>query len=274
MSRFKKEGILRKDATGAVIFDATVTIYLAGTDTLATVYQTKTAQYPLSGSQTTTDSKGRYIYYVDDANYPNYQLFKEVITKTGFDPVTYDDIDIIETVFDHLDVDNNITVGGTVDGRDIAEDGISISVADSKGESAATLDSKSLSTADSKNDSQSMLISTADSKAVSDSVVAVTTIASSATPTPNCDTSDMFTVTALAEAATFGAPTGAPTNGQKLIIRICDDGTARALAWNTVYIARGAALPTATVSYKYLYIGFLYNSVSSKWECVASSQEE
>ena len=255
MSRFKKEGILRKDATGAVIFDATVTIYLAGTDTLATVYKTKTAQYPLSGSQTTTDSKGRYIYYVDDVDYPNYQLFKEVITKTGFDPVTYDDIDIIETVFDHLDVDNNITVGGIILG-------------------GTFIDSKSLSTADSKNDSQSMLISTADSKAVSDSVVAVTTIASSATPTPNCDTSDMFTVTALAEAATFGAPTGAPTNGQKLIIRICDNGTARALAWNTVYIARGAALPTATVSYKYLYIGFLYNSVSSKWECVASSQEE
>ena len=98
MSRFKKEGILRKDATGAVIFDAAVTVYLAGTSTLATVYGSKTVQNPLSGSQATTDSKGKYIYYVDDADYPNYQLFKEVITKTGFDTITYDDVDIIETV--------------------------------------------------------------------------------------------------------------------------------------------------------------------------------
>ena len=114
MSRFKKEGILREDATGAVISDAAVTVYLAGTDTLAAIYGNKTVGNPLSGSQATTSSKGKYIYYVDDADYPNYQLFKEVITKTGFDTITYDDIDIIETVFDHLDVDGNITVGGNV----------------------------------------------------------------------------------------------------------------------------------------------------------------
>ncbi len=46
----------------------------------------------------------------------------------------------------------------------------------------------------------------------------VTTIASSSTPTPNCNNTDIFIITALAEAATFGAPTGTPLNGQKLII--------------------------------------------------------
>jgi hypothetical protein len=100
--------------------------------------------------------------------------------------------------------------------------------------------------------------------------------ASNAAPTPNADTTDLYYLTALAEAATFGAPTGTPVNGQKLLIRILDNGTARALAWNNGaggYIARGVALPTTTVLSKYLYVGLIYNSVASKWDCVASSQE-
>lgn len=99
------------------------------------------------------------------------------------------------------------------------------------------------------------------------------TVADSATPTPAGDDVDMFTVTALAQAATFGAPTGTPTNGQSLVIRILDNGTARALAWNAIYVARGVALPTTTVLSKYLYVGFFYNSAVTKWDCVASVQE-
>jgi hypothetical protein len=99
---------------------------------------------------------------------------------------------------------------------------------------------------------------------------------SSATPTPNADTTDLYFLSALAEAATFGAPTGTPQNGQKLLVRALDNGTARALAWNAGaggYVARGVALPTTTVLSKYLYVGFIYNIVSSTWDCVASSQE-
>ena len=101
----------------------------------------------------------------------------------------------------------------------------------------------------------------------------VGTIADSAAPTPNADTDDMYTVTALAQAATFGAPTGTPVNGQKLMIRILDNATARALAWNAIYVARGVALPTTTVISKYLYVGFIYNSAASKWDCIASAAE-
>lgn len=98
----------------------------------------------------------------------------------------------------------------------------------------------------------------------------VGTVASGATPTPAGDDVDIFTVTALAEAATFGAPTGTPTNGQKLIIRILDNGTARALAWNAIYRAgTDVALPTTTVLSKTLYCGFFYNSAASKWDLVA-----
>lgn len=101
----------------------------------------------------------------------------------------------------------------------------------------------------------------------------VGTIADSATPTPAGDSQDMFTVTALAQAATFGVPTGTPTDGQKLIIRIKDNGTVRALSWNVIYRVIGVTLPTTTVISKTVYIGFIYNNADSKWDCVAVGQE-
>lgn len=101
----------------------------------------------------------------------------------------------------------------------------------------------------------------------------MSTTASSATPTPNGDTTDHYTVTALAAGATFGAPTGTPTDGQNLVIRIKDNGTARTLAWNAIYRAVGVTLPTTTVISKTLYLGFKYNSADSKWDCLATAQE-
>ena len=101
----------------------------------------------------------------------------------------------------------------------------------------------------------------------------VGTVASSSTPTPDGDSVDLYTVTALAAGATFGAPTGTPTNGQTLIIRIKDNGTARSLAWNAIYRAIGVTLPTTTVISKTLYVGFMYNSANTKWDCLATQQE-
>lgn len=98
----------------------------------------------------------------------------------------------------------------------------------------------------------------------------ITTVASSATPTPVCDTTDVFTVTALAEGATFGAPTGTPLNGQKMTIRILDNGTARLLSWNAIYRAgTDITLPTTTVLSKTMYLGFMYNTASSTWDLLA-----
>ena len=101
----------------------------------------------------------------------------------------------------------------------------------------------------------------------------VGTVASHVTPTPTADDSDMYTVTAQAEAAAFAAPSGTPTDGQKLIIRIKDNATARALSWNAIYRALGVALPTTTTISKTLYVGFIYNSTDSKWDCVAKTEE-
>jgi len=98
----------------------------------------------------------------------------------------------------------------------------------------------------------------------------VGTTTSSATPTPDADANDVYTVTALAEGATFAAPSGTPTSGQPLIIRIKDNGTARSLAFNAIYrFSTDLPAPTTTVLSKTMYLGFIYNSADSKWDCVA-----
>lgn len=99
------------------------------------------------------------------------------------------------------------------------------------------------------------------------------TTTSSATPTPDADAHDVYTVTALAVGATFGAPTGTPTEGQSLVIRVKDNGTARSLAYNAIYRAVGVTLPTTTVISKTIYLGMFYNSSDTKWDVVAVAQE-
>lgn len=99
------------------------------------------------------------------------------------------------------------------------------------------------------------------------------TITSSATPTPNIDTQDIFTITALAAAAELQTPSGTPANGQTLVIRIKDNGTARALTYVAIYRALGVTLPTTTVLSKTLYLGCIYNSTDTKWDVVAVAQQ-
>jgi hypothetical protein len=98
---------------------------------------------------------------------------------------------------------------------------------------------------------------------------------SSATPTICTDDVDMHKITALATAITSFTTnlTGTPREGQKLIIRIKDNGTIRAITWGASFEARGVALPTTTVASKVLTVGLMYDTVSSKWGCIASAQE-
>lgn len=95
------------------------------------------------------------------------------------------------------------------------------------------------------------------------------TEASSATSTPTADSVDQWNITALAAADAIAAPTGTPTDWQALILRIKDNGTARALTWNAIYRAStDLALPSTTVISKTMYCEFLYNSADSKWDFV------
>lgn len=86
-------------------------------------------------------------------------------------------------------------------------------------------------------------------------------------------TTDTFVITAQAGALKFNNPGGTPVQGQKLVIRIKDNGTARALTYDTQFRAMGTALPSTTVLSKTLYLGFFYNSTDTKWDLVAAAQE-
>jgi len=99
------------------------------------------------------------------------------------------------------------------------------------------------------------------------------TVADAATVTPTGDDSDQYNITALAQAATIAAPSGTPVNGQKLVIRIKDNGTARALTWNAIYRVIGCTLPTTTVLGKTHYIGCIYNEAATKWDVLAVAAE-
>lgn len=115
--------------------------------------------------------------------------------------------------------------------------------------------------------------STAYWSTVSGGGVRSVSITSNSTITPTSDTADQYNVTALAESTVIAAPSGSPTNGQRLILRLKDDGTGRALTWTTSsggYRAVGVTLPTTTVATKTTYVGCLYNSADTFWDVVAS----
>jgi hypothetical protein len=100
--------------------------------------------------------------------------------------------------------------------------------------------------------------------------------AAGGTITPTSGTTNQYTVTALGAAATFAIPSGTPIDGQKLTLRIKDNGTARGLTWTTSaggYRVVGSVLPTTTVANKTIYVGCIYNSADSYWDVVAVTQE-
>lgn len=99
------------------------------------------------------------------------------------------------------------------------------------------------------------------------------TIATGATLTPNVDEYDQETITALSSALTINAPTGTPTNGMKLVLRITDNGTARGLTWNAIFRIIGTTLPTTTTANKTIYVGLIYNATATTWDVVAVKEE-
>ena len=128
-------------------------------------------------------------------------------------------------------------------------------------------------------DEDNMATNSATSLATQQSIKAyidptVTAVASDTTPNPTGDKKiNELYITALAAAAEFAAPSGTPVNGNKLIIRVLDDGTGRALTYNAIYRAIGVTLPTTTTAGKTIYMGFIYNSADTKWDAVAVSEE-
>lgn len=101
----------------------------------------------------------------------------------------------------------------------------------------------------------------------------IVTVATTATLTPT-GTSNQFNITAQAGALVIANPTAGMLDGQSLIIRIKDNGTARSItSWGNQYRAVGVTLPNTTVANKTLYIGCKYNSADAKVDVIAIAVE-
>jgi hypothetical protein len=101
----------------------------------------------------------------------------------------------------------------------------------------------------------------------------VSASATATTLTINADSFDCISVTALASALTL-TWSGTPVDFQGMIIRLKDNGTARALTFTgSKFEAKGTDLPTTTVAGKALTIAFLYDSITGKFGCVGAQQE-
>ena len=98
-----------------------------------------------------------------------------------------------------------------------------------------------------------------------------TTLTSTATLTPDISVGDFFTITAQAVGLSVANPTGTPVEGQKMTIRIEDNGTAQAITWSGTQFRASTdlTLPTSTTATKTIYLGFLYNSTDTKWDLVS-----
>lgn len=96
------------------------------------------------------------------------------------------------------------------------------------------------------------------------------TAASTVTPTW---ANDLVKITAQNVALTLANPTGTAAEGLGFAVRIKDNGTARAISFDTQYRAVGVVLPTTTVISKTLYIGCVWNATDSKVDVLSVAQE-
>jgi len=90
------------------------------------------------------------------------------------------------------------------------------------------------------------------------------------TVTPDSDAYDQVNYL-LTGTVAFAVPSGTPTNGQKLSIRLYAAST-QTVSWtitSTGYRAIGVTLPTSVASGKTVYVGCIWNSTDSFWDVVA-----
>ena len=99
-----------KDQNGAVVGSSTtsdgnpgtVTVYLAGITTLASVYTAATGGVAVNS--VTTDAYGYFYFWVEATDYTYGQLFKIVLTHPDFTTRTYDNIDVILSKYESTDM--------------------------------------------------------------------------------------------------------------------------------------------------------------------------
>ena len=100
------------------------------------------------------------------------------------------------------------------------------------------------------------------------------TVASATSLTMDCDVADIVTQanTQATGTLTINAPIGTLVNGQKIMLRLTSTNV-QTFAWNGIF--RGSTdqpLPTASSGgSKEDYLGFIYDSSSSKWDLIAKN---
>lgn len=99
------------------------------------------------------------------------------------------------------------------------------------------------------------------------------TTTSTATLTPDISAFDQYNLTAQAVGLTVAAPIGTPVDGNRLTIRILDNGTAQTISWNGTYTVMGIPLPSTTTASKMIYVGCIYNATNTRWDVVAISNQ-
>ncbi len=100
------------------------------------------------------------------------------------------------------------------------------------------------------------------------------TTSSTSTLTPTVTISDRRNpiyafITAQAASLTIANQSGTMVDGQVIVIRIYDNGTSRAITYGTNYNGGNGTLTAATIVGKDIYLEFMYNSRSSKLDCIA-----
>lgn len=92
--------------------------------------------------------------------------------------------------------------------------------------------------------------------------------------TPNIDEYSIFNVGTLTGPITINAPTGTPTDNTTLNFRFVQDGTGRAITWNSAFVfgtdLLSGDIPTAANSKFSVFCR--YNSVESKYRVEALSR--
>jgi len=111
MARYIYQGTW-KDGNGRVVTSGTVSVYLAGTATAASVYVAEVGGSPVN-SVTSDSTDGSFSFWVDDSDYAQTQRFKITLSKTNFRSKSYDDL----VIYPVSDVASNIqfTTAGYTD---------------------------------------------------------------------------------------------------------------------------------------------------------------
>lgn len=119
------------------------------------------------------------------------------------------------------------------------------------------------------------VVSTVDSQTLTNKRITnrINSISSASTITPTGDVSDGYKITSLSVATTIAIPSGTPTDQQKLLISIKDNGTSQSISWTTsaggFRAFNGITLPTATTAGKKTYVGCIYDSDDGFWNVVS-----